>query len=265
VINTTKLNQIETETKEILLEAGKRVLKSQDNIKNIKYLDTRDIVTDIDVEIEIFLRRKLVDILPEAGFLVEEGQSLRKSIYNWTIDPLDQTKNYIAQLPLYYVQIALLENDIPILGHIYQPFSNQLFSASKVNKTTLNGKQVIIENKRKVKSAIIDIDLGGFDNKFYDLNCKIISELIKDFYRIRVTGGAYPIYLLTGAIDAYMVLNRTTGIYDQAPRFIIMREAGFKTEYLQLKDRQILISANSEIYSAIKNILLSVDAKHYLH
>ncbi len=257
MINSPDLKNLELLSSKLLLKAGEKILKSWHDIKSISYKDLRDFSTNIDSEIEDFLRKNLKNIFPDAGFLVEEGTSIRKELYNWVIDPIDQTKNYGYHLPMFFTQIALLENNIPILGHIYQPVSRQLFSASRGNGASLNNDKLLFKQKRPVSEAIIDIDYGAGHNQFSKKNIEILSKLFDIFYRVRISGGAFPIYLTTDALDSYLVLNNETKIVDQAPRIIILKEAGFKTEYVHLNNRQILISASEEIFDIIRNIILN--------
>lgn len=256
MINSLNLKKLERESSKLLLKAGEKILSSWQNTKSISYKDTRDFSTNIDNEIEDFLRKNLENVFPDAGFLVEEGKSMQKELYNWVIDPIDQTKNYGYHLPMLYTQIALLENNIPILGHIYQPVSKQLFSASRGNGATLNNDRLIPEQSRQVSEAIIDIDYGSGRSELSENNKEILSKILDKFYRVRISGGAFPVYLTTNTIDAYLVLNNKTKIVDQAPRIIIMREAGFKTEYVQLNKRQILVAASENIFDIIEKILL---------
>lgn len=258
MISSSELKQLELHSAEIIKKAGKRVFDSWGKIIDVSYKDKRDLFTKVDLESENFLRSELITLFANAGFIVEEGESDKKSEYNWTIDPLDGSKNFAFQLPMFFVQVALLYKDNPILGHIYHPLSNQLFSASYGNGVSLNGKRLssYVTEQRDVSQAIIDVDLGGKD-MYSNENCNILAAIFNNVYRVRISGGAFPPYLLTGAIDGYLVLNQKTKLVDQAPRIILFREAGLTTEYIEYGSRHILLSTNDVIFSKIKSLILN--------
>ncbi len=257
MISSSELKQLELQSAEFVRKAGKRIYDSWGKVIEVSYKDTRDLFTKVDLESENFLRDALNTLFPHAGFIVEEGESDKRSEYNWIIDPLDGSKNFAFQLPMFFVQVALLYKDNPILGHIYHPISDQLFSASYGNGVSLNGKQLssYVTKQRDISQAIIDIDLGGKDI-YSDENCKILTALFNNVYRLRISGGAFPPYLLTGAIDGYIVLNQKTKLVDQIPRIILFREAGLITEYIDTGNRRILVSAHKELFSRIKSLIL---------
>lgn len=66
----------------------------------------------------------------------------------------------------------------------------------------------------------------------------------------------YPLYLVTGAIHAFLVLNPKTKLVDQVPRIIILGEVGLKTEYVSINGRNVLIAATDKIFEIIKNIVI---------
>jgi myo-inositol-1(or 4)-monophosphatase len=263
VLTSSELKKLEMQSAEIIKKAGKKVFESWGKTIDVSYKDKRDLFTKVDLESENFLRCELLALFANAGFIVEEGESDKKFEYNWTIDPLDGSKNFAFQLPMFFVQVALLYKDNPILGHIYHPLSGQLFSASYGNGVSLNGKQLSsnVSDQRDIKQAIIDIDLGGKDI-YSNENCNILTTIFNNVYRLRISGGAFPPYLLTGAIDGYLVLNQKTKLVDQAPRIILFREAGLTTEYIEYGKRHLLVSANEVIFSQIKSLILSTVESH---
>lgn len=241
----------------IVKQQGKYILKSWNKIGQTSYKNVRDIVTNIDVEVEKKLRKDLRRLLPEAGFIVEEGKTERKKTYNWVIDPIDGTKNYASQMPMFVSQIALVENDQPILGIVYNPVSDQLFSAAKNQGTYLNNKKCLIKKTISLNSAIIDVDLGG-SSQFDDWRLSVLSKLIEKYYRVRIFGGIFTAYLVTGAIDGYIVLDNRIKQVDYLPNIIIAQEAGYKIAYVGSSiNQKFLIISHPSIFQKIKLILLT--------
>lgn len=239
----------------VLFTAGLKVMTSWSKIQSVTYKDKRDITTNVDVEVENFLRNALAKILPEAGFYVEEGKNNLKSKYNWAIDPIDGTKYYAHLLPFFVTQIALLEYNEPILGLILNPVTNQLFSASKGNGASFNGVKMTAKTRSSIEESMIDLDFGGPDDEIEN-KIKIFNVLAQKFFRVRIFGGTVVSYMITGAIDAYIVLNKKNKLVDFAPNKIILSEAGLITDYINIPHyRPIFCSANKELFSKIKELL----------
>ncbi|MDB5019992.1 MAG: inositol monophosphatase [Pedobacter sp.] len=98
------------------------------NESKIELKGLNDLVSYVDKEAEEQLVSNLSQLLPEAGFITEE-KTINKigEVYNWIIDPLDGTTNFIHGVPTYSVSIALYEEDKPVLGVVYDINRGDLF------------------------------------------------------------------------------------------------------------------------------------------
>lgn len=239
----------------IIRNVGEYIAKNFQSVKSISYKDSRDFFTEIDVEAENRLKKQLQELLPEAGFILEEGENSLKSTYNWTIDPLDQTKNYATRLPLFFTQIALLENNQPILGHIYEPLSKQLFSASRNAGATLNSDKLYCDESRTIKDAIVNLDIAG--NTDLNYRKSLISELMSQIYRLRISP-AFSIYLTTGSIDGFIGIYKDEKYIDLAPREVIIKESGFNIDFFEYNNLKFFIAANKKIFPILKDILKKI-------
>lgn len=257
MLDKNELRELEIKTEPILRAAGKTILDSWHQIHSTKLKDKRDLVTNVDIEVEEKIRTALTRLLPEAGFIVEEGKTEFKKEYNWVIDPIDGTKNYVNFLPIFVTQIALHRNGVPVLGQIYNPVSNQFFSASLENGTYFNNNLVKHLPQREAEEAIIDLDFGGID-EIIDWKTKVFSTLAKNFFRVRVFGGVVTCYMVTGAIDGYISIDRKVKIVDIAPNLIILSEAGIATEELNLYNKKIIICAHKKLLSLLKEKVCEV-------
>lgn len=245
----------------VIKQAGETILDGWEKIKIVKYKDKRDIATKTDVEIENFLKEKILSKWPKHGFWGEEGKrSNISSDYQWLIDSIDGTKFYIAQASFFYVHIALMHNGEAVLGLVYNPVSKQLFSAAKDSGAYLNGKLISSKASFSLDKSMIDIDLGAIIGKKESEKkwlLKKLCQITEKCYRIRIISGALAIYLVTGAIDAYVDLSGDSKPQDLAARIIIMREAGYKTEWIENPfGKKILIASQEPVLSELKGILL---------
>ncbi|HYC34199.1 MAG TPA: inositol monophosphatase [Candidatus Paceibacterota bacterium] len=253
-MDETKLKELEAQVSVIIKKHGSELLKVWQDRKVVELKDAKEPFTEFDVKTEEGVRKELSALLPEAGFLVEEGEDDVKEEYNWAIDPIDQTKNFIGALPLFYVQVALVYKDTPVLGVIYNPVSDQLFSASERNGAKVNGKLVTLDSKKSLSESIIDIDLGGYGENG-DWKLDNFNKLMRSAYRIRCTGASFFPYIVTEVIEGYVVLGQRVKITDLMPRIILATELGLKFEQIKSEDRTISIIASEKVVEEIKNIL----------
>ena len=243
---------IEQKCSLLVKQAGSLLTKGFEVSQEIEYKDLRDMVSKLDIKVESFLREGLSNILPNSGFIVEEGENKQSGDYTWMIDPIDGTKNFVARAPFFYTQFALLYKNNPILSEIYQPISNQLFSAISGNGAFLNHIKIEANTRTKPEESIIDLDFRGIED--LDLKLKIFNELPKYFYRVRSSGGMFSPYLVTGAFDGYLDLFRTSKYFDIIPRILLFKEAGLQAKYIEVKEnKKIFICAKQDLFGFIEN------------
>ena len=253
-LNQKQLLDLENDVSVLVKKFGNTLLEEWQSKKEIFFRERKEPFTEFDLRIEQALRVELTKLLPNAGFILEEEEDEKQEEYNWVIDPIDQTRNFIGEIPIFYVQVALIYKDGPILGVIFNPVSNQLFSASYENGAKLNGKLLINETEKELKDSIVDIDFGG-GSDFVWKNL-IFNKLTEFSHRVRLTGAAFAPYLLTGGIDAFVFLHQETKIVDQMPRIILFKEFGLLAEAIDFENHKIFIAGNKTIVKEIKNLIL---------
>lgn len=249
----------------VIKQAGKIVLGDWEKVEIARHKGDRDIATKTDIEVENFLKSKIMSKWPKHGFWGEETKRINpKSDFQWLIDPIDGTKYYFKQAPFFQTHIALTYKENPILGLIYNSVSRQLFSAIKNGGACLNEKLIKAGPAVPIQKSVIDIDFRGMAscaNKNLKEKKWLIDklgEIMEKSYRIRMGGSAFGIYLATGAIDAYVTMEgEGFKPQDLAPRIIIMQEAGYKTEWLDTPfKKKILIVSSKLLLLEIKKIIV---------
>ena len=242
----------------IIKQAGEMAAGSWLNIKIAKFKDQRDVATKTEIEIENFLKKKILSKWPEHGFYGEDTRRINASSdFQWLIDPIDGTKYYVNRAPFFYVHVALLFKNNPVLGFVYNPISGQLFHALKGNGAYLNSEKILLKSAVSIDKAIIDADPGGLLVRGASEKEWIMGKLcrlMEKSYRVRMSGGSLGIYLVTGAIDAYVDLGGPKP-QDLAARIIIMREAGCKAEYIETPFGKRLLASREPLFSELKKIL----------
>lgn len=260
MLKTSELQHLEFESGNVLLSLKNTICSLWTRPLSLTYKDVRDVVTNADIEIENVLRSKLTRLFPLAGFIVEEGKTVINKDYNWVIDPIDGTKNFSSHLPMFFTQIALLYKNTPILGIVYNPLSNQIFSASLGNGSKINNEKILFKKSVSFQRAIIDFDFSTPEQWKID----IFKKIALNCYRIRSSGGYLAPYILTGSIDAFInfvvkdfSFNQSPkNIADIAPHHILMTEAGITIQVVNLGlNKHIYIAAQSPLLLQIIDLL----------
>ena len=249
-----ELQDIQNKVELIAREAGKIALDSLGRVKFEQKGNEGDLVTKTDREIEIFIKNKLEGLIEQASIYGEEYGGELSGEYVWLIDPIDGTKNFAHNMPSFFTHIILLENKEPVIGVIYDPVFKKLFSASKNNGAFLNGKKMIVNNFVKIEKAVVDIDFGGKED--LDYKTDVFKKIASKVYRARVSGGRLAPYLLTGGIDAFVVINPTTQLFDQAPRVILAQEAGYDVIDFDRKNWKVRIMTNPSLTQQLSEIIM---------
>jgi myo-inositol-1(or 4)-monophosphatase len=255
------LKAIAAEVKPLILQAGDIITDAWNTHNfNSTLKDERDIVTDIDTQVENYLRKYLYNILPQAGFVVEEGKTEMMGEYNWTIDPIDGTKYFASQVPLFFTQVALLKNNEPVISFIYNPVTKQLFSAIQGNGSYINDAKLTKKPNTPLSHCIVNFDLDATHGQENEWKYEIFQKVAQKCYRARVTAGYLAPYLPLGAVDISIntaIKNpyTTKNITDLAPHKLLLIEAGYSEELIQVNHHPVLIWASKEHILELKALL----------
>lgn len=212
--------------------ASKIINRAALDIEHLQVTTKRqsDFVTEVDKAAEAAIIEVLRDAYPDYGILAEEsGEALGRgsgSEYQWIIDPLDGTTNFIHGFPQYAISIALAHRGQIIQAAVYDPGRNELFTASKGGGAFLNERRIRVSKCLKLETALIGT---GFPYRIYehiDTYLAIFKELARKSAGIRRPGAA--------ALDlAYVACGRFDGFWefglspwDMAGGILLISEAG---------------------------------------
>ncbi len=174
----------------------------------IHFKGRANIVTTADLEAERSLISTLRSEFPDHGILSEESPPVNEGAdLVWIMDPLDGTNNFSFGIPFFCVVLALTRGDESLLGVIYDPLRDELFSASKGGGAYLNNEPVSVTSKSTVRESLIGLDLGYVDENGKHL-LKLLSDLWPDVYAFRLMGSAAlsMAYVACGRVDLYFHL-----------------------------------------------------------
>lgn len=249
-------------------EAGNELMRNFNKSVVIKFKgDKRNVVTDMDLQIENLIVKKLRKAYPNHQIYgEEEGFQGEKSDYIWFVDSIDGSKYYIAGSNLFSISISLWRKNNPIVGVVYFPASKDLYWAEKDKGSFHNKKRIKVSYREELKESIIYLDQGNFNKLNKNNKIKFIKRLKainEKFYRFRNIGcSSLGLCLLAeGSLEAYFGLSGKEKIYDVAAGIVIGMEAGAKFTNLdgQFKGQNVshLVVTNGKIHQKLLKLLNS--------
>lgn len=147
-------------------------------------------VTDIDKRVQDAIVSGLTDLLPGSCIIAEEQDNGKLSdLPTWIIDPIDGTTNFIHDYRQSCVSIALLKNREPIIGLVYQPYSQEMFIAEKGKGTTLNGHHVHV-SANDYSHALVSIGTSPYNTELAEKSLKLALKYLHECSDIRRSGSA---------------------------------------------------------------------------
>ena len=136
-------------------EAGALLRAEFGRPKEISYKGEVDIVTESDNRSEILIVSRLREHFPEHGIIAEEGGNVAGTKYCWHVDPLDGTTNFAHGYPCFAVSIGLVEDGEPVAGAVFNPVSDEMFSAARGEGAFLNGKRIRVSPIEKLAHSLV--------------------------------------------------------------------------------------------------------------
>lgn len=252
---------------ELAKEAGKILQKhSQKTTVKKQKRDILDIVTEADLESERFLIKKLHKYFPDHNIYSEErGDELRRSDFIWVIDPLDGSKEFVRGLPIYNVSLALEYKGEVVVGVVFRPPTNELFSAAKGRGATLNGKKISVSKESELKNSFIWTHLPSYKNSEaeFRFTWPILEKLARNCYRLRPFSEdvASLCWLALGALEGYVLTISGPSWWDVAAGLLMVKEAGGNVTDIygeKIKDRDLskgIVASNGKIHESLLKIL----------
>ena len=185
------------------------------------------LVSYVDQKAEEILVRGLGKIIPEAGFITEEGTVRQeKSSYTWIIDPLDGTTNFLQQIPVYSVSVALLHDNEIVLGIVADVEQKENYYAWKGGGAWCNGRRIFVSKRTNIQDAVVATGFPYAARDVLPQLTAIFDFFLKNARGIRRLGSAAIdlAYVACGRFDVYY--ETTLNAWDIAAGIILVEEAG---------------------------------------
>lgn len=259
--NTDKIN---TEELEALLKKAGKLFADRNAAAHTREKGVADYVTEVDFAVQQFIRRRLEELYPEVQFLSEEksNEEIDKNGLVWVLDPVDGTTNLIHDYRASVISLALMQKGSVVLGMIYNPYTDELFSAQKGKGSYCNGQKIEVSGAETMEKCLISIGTSPYYKEMAEKNFKVFQAIFKDCQDIRRSGSAALdlAYVACGRIEAYF--ERNLKIWDYAAGMLLVRESGGQVTDYRGNDADTEMISN---ITAANPKINSVLTEKYLH
>ncbi|MGY2130712.1 inositol monophosphatase family protein [Hymenobacter sp. HD11105] len=256
-------NALSLQVADIARRAGQFIRQEAANfdLASVEHKGLHDMVSYVDQQSEKQLVDELHALLPEAGFITEEGTEAkaRTEEYNWIIDPLDGTTNFIHGLPAYCVSVALMHRTELVVGVVYEVNLDECFRAALGGGAFCNEKPIRVSAAADLHQSLVATGFPYYSFDKLDAYLKIMGAFMQSTHGIRRVGSAALdlAYVAAGRFEAYFEFNINS--YDVAAGILLVREAGgHVTQFLTPGDpifgREVL-ATNGQIHRQMQQTI----------
>jgi myo-inositol-1(or 4)-monophosphatase len=238
--------------------AGDVILRyhNQIDLLTIENKAANDFVSEVDKAAESAIINEIKKVFPQHSILAEEsGEIVGDSEYQWIIDPLDGTTNYLHSFPQYAVSLALYEKNVAAHAVVYDPFKEELFYASKGEGAYLNDERIRVTKTRGLENALVGTGFPFKHPQHLDCYLDTFKAIHPQVAGIRRAGSAALdlAYVAAGRLDGFWEIGLNN--WDMAAGALLVKEAGGfigdfsgRDQYLETGN---VVAGNGEAYKAI--------------
>jgi myo-inositol-1(or 4)-monophosphatase len=231
-------------------KAGDLLRNNFQQPRRVNAKEKHDIKLEIDVRAQELITDLLLKDFPQHALYGEEGVvGDQASEYQWVVDPLDGTVNYFYGIPHFCVSIALRRKSEIILGVIYDPMRDEIWTVQKGDEPKLNGRAFRVSERTELRDAIVTIGLSKTDATI-ESGMPLLQQMVRRARKCRLMGSAAleMAYVACGRIDVY--IEHGVSLWDIAAGWILAESAGGVVEMKlrsDMKDKSTVIASNGVI------------------
>ena len=231
MMNKSQVRMALKTAEEAAREAGAVLRKNLNSKKRANFASQHDIKLELDVRCQRIIERALAAAHPEIAVLGEEGETGEvEGAVRWVVDPIDGTVNFTYGIPHACVSIALQEKEgrgeyKTLLGVVYDPFMDEMFSATHFGSSLLNGKKIRVSERARLEESILAIGFSKTKASM-DLMLPSFNQLLHRVRKMRIMGAAALSlsWVAAGRLDAFV--ESGIRLWDIAAGGLILERAG---------------------------------------
>jgi myo-inositol-1(or 4)-monophosphatase len=248
-------------------EAGNLMMSYQKGLKSLDVgrKNPRDLVTQADKEVEVFLIKNIMAKDSTYGIFGEEGGVSGDQKRRWIIDPIDGTASFVHGQPNFSLSLAYEENGVLRYGLVYAPAMDELYTAEKGKGAFRNGEVIKVRENAELLESIIGTGFACHRDQLERNNLQILPKLLPSIRDIRRYGSAALdcAYVASGRLDAFYELN--LNLYDVAAGILLVEEAGGRISDFSdgdIGDCSECLFSNDELHEKLLEILNPFSREH---
>lgn len=252
------------EIEQVVMDAASLVVDRLNSVKLHSSGHARNLVTDVDNEINAYLTSRLAALLPGSAILSEEAsppQSLSPHIKSrlWIIDPIDGTTNLLYGNPHFAVSVALACEGHNVAGVVYNPNSREMFTADLARGAFRNGVRISVNDTDILSDALVSFGVP-YDPRLLSRTGTVIDSLLGRCRDLRRSGSSALdlCYIACGRFDAHVEI--TLSPWDTAAAGLILTEAGGTLTNWRRERRSVLapdsvLASNSHLHDQLATLI----------
>tara|TARA_B100001964_G_scaffold117930_1_gene131389 strand:+ start:191 stop:967 length:777 start_codon:yes stop_codon:yes gene_type:complete len=234
------------------------ILSASKKSKIADYKGRIDLVTKTDKDSEEFICNKIKEIFPDHGILAEEsGSSLPDAKYQWIIDPLDGTTNFVHDYPSFGVSICIMKNEEPIVACVVELPVRNIYTAIIGQGAFCNNEAISVSSVDDLEKSLYVTGFGYEHGELWEQNMILFKRFTDIGQGVRRLGAAAVdlCHIASGKVDGFWEFDLHP--WDTAAGILIVSEAGGKVTKLDGSDYSIynneILATNGEIHQKMIN------------
>ncbi|MCK5857457.1 MAG: inositol monophosphatase [Bacteroidales bacterium] len=247
---------------EMSQQVGEYLMEEKGNLSSgdVESKGKHDYVTYVDKTAEKYIVEGLSKIFPPAGFITEEGTESRLGDkFNWIVDPLDGTTNFIHGLAPFCISIALKKDDEIVLGVIYDPNAEEVFYAWEESPAFLNYQPISVSKTSDLDNALLATGFPYTDYDQLDEYMEVFKWCMQNTRGVRRLGSAAMdlAYVACGRMDGFFEYGLSP--WDVAAGSFIVKQAGGSISDFEGKDDYIfgkqILAFNGKLHKDFQKVI----------
>jgi len=247
--------------------AGELMIRQWNQLESLKVIEKspNEFVTQVDQAAEAVIIEVIRDHYPEHAILAEESGATGDHEYQWIIDPLDGTTNYVHGFPQFAVSIGVARKGEVEHGVVYDPLRQEIFTASRGQGAQLDGRRIRVSKRTTLQQSLVATGFPYRANLVHlERYLNMLRAVMLESAGVRRPGSAALdlCYVASGRVDAFFELGLSK--WDIAAGALIIREAGGRISNFQGNDGYLesgnVVAGSPKVYAALSKLLAPFSA-----
>ena len=243
-------------------QAGSIIVRHLNQLETLEVVEKgrNEFVSQVDRLAEEAIIEVIREYHPDHSILAEESGERGNHEYQWIIDPLDGTTNYLHGFPVFCVSIAVAHEGQIEHGVVYDPLRQEIFTASRGQGAQLDGRRIRVSKRIQMSHSLIATGFPYRMNKeFIDDYLAMLKTVVEDSAGVRRPGSAALdlCYVAAGRVDGFWEIG--LNVWDIAAGALMIREAGGRISDYRGTDKYLkngnVVAGNPRIYAELSKLL----------